>query len=56
MPVEHAHVLAVSALPLLHRDPFDRLLICQAASLDAIFVTAEELLVRYPGRILLAGT
>lgn len=29
--VEHAHVLAVSTLPPLHRDPFDRLLVrCSA--------------------------
>lgn len=28
--VEHSHALATSALPLHHRDPFDRLLIAQA--------------------------
>ena len=28
--IEHAHALAVSALPPLHRDPFDRLLVALA--------------------------
>jgi len=28
--IESAHALAVASLPWLHRDPFDRLLICQS--------------------------
>jgi PIN domain nuclease of toxin-antitoxin system len=30
LPIEHVHALAVSALPPLHRDPFDRMLVAQA--------------------------
>ncbi len=30
LAIEHAHALRVGALPLHHRDPFDRLLIAQA--------------------------
>lgn len=30
LPIEHAHALHAASLPLHHRDPFDRLLICQA--------------------------
>lgn len=30
LPVSHAHALQVAALPLHHRDPFDRLLIAQS--------------------------
>jgi PIN domain nuclease of toxin-antitoxin system len=37
----------VATLPLLHRDPFDRLLIAQALSEPALFYTADEDLVPY---------
>jgi PIN domain nuclease of toxin-antitoxin system len=53
LTIEHAHVLAVSSLPPLHRDPFDRLLVAQARSIDATLVTADERLRRYPVRTLM---
>lgn len=51
--IEHSHALAVAALPPLHRDPFDRLLIAQARSLDATILTADATLARYPVATLL---
>jgi PIN domain nuclease of toxin-antitoxin system len=42
------HSQAVSALPLLHRDPFDRLLIAQAITTAATLVTADDRIVSYP--------
>ncbi|UGS35431.1 type II toxin-antitoxin system VapC family toxin [Capillimicrobium parvum] len=53
--IEHGHVLAVAALPRLHRDPFDRVLVAQALVLDATLTTADEVLTRYPARTLLVG-
>ena len=32
LPVTHAHAMAAGRLPLHHRDPFDRMLIAQAAT------------------------
>lgn len=49
-----AHVLAVGDLPLLHRDPFDRLLLAQARHEGATFVTADHTLAAYPVPIHLA--
>ncbi len=46
--VEHAHALAVVALPELHRDPFDRLLVAQATLLDLTILTADRAVDRYP--------
>jgi len=40
--------LRLSELPLIHRDPFDRLLICQALENRLTLVTADELVSRYP--------
>jgi PIN domain nuclease of toxin-antitoxin system len=45
------HGLATLSLPLLHKDPFDRLLIAQATVEGAILLTADGALARYPGPI-----
>lgn len=42
VPVEHAHALRVASLPMHHRDPFDRLLIAQAADLGVPVVTDDH--------------
>lgn len=47
LPIEHAHALAVSALPSHHRDPFDRLLIGQAQVENLPIISADEQLARY---------
>lgn len=40
-PVTAEHAAAVEALPWLHRDPFDRLLVAQARLEQATLVTAD---------------
>ncbi|MBI4816092.1 MAG: type II toxin-antitoxin system VapC family toxin [Deltaproteobacteria bacterium] len=47
LPVEHAHALEVSTLPIFHRDPFDRLLIAQARLLDLTLVSADSVFEAY---------
>ncbi len=47
LPIEHAHALAVAELPLLHADPFDRVLIAQARLLGVPIVTAGRWIQRY---------
>jgi PIN domain nuclease of toxin-antitoxin system len=47
VPVEHPHALAVAALPPLHRDPFDRLLVAQALLLDLTIATADPSVAQY---------
>ena len=41
------HAAAVRKLPLLHRDPFDRLLLAQAISEPLILMTADDRLAQY---------
>ena len=50
--IEHGHALAVATLPPRHGDPFDRLLVAQALSLDMAILTADELIAEYPVRAL----
>jgi len=46
-PVQSEHCYAISRLPWHHRDPFDRILIAQAQSLPAYFLTTDKLLYKY---------
>ena len=45
--VTWAHALAVHGLPMLHRDPFDRMLVAQAVSEPMHLVTHDAGLARY---------
>ncbi len=47
LPVMGAHVLALDALPPLHKDPFDRMLIAQATAEGITLLTADKLLASY---------
>jgi PIN domain nuclease of toxin-antitoxin system len=42
LPISLRHIFYTHELPLHHRDPFDRLLIAQAASEQLTFVTADK--------------
>jgi PIN domain nuclease of toxin-antitoxin system len=42
---------AVARLPLIHRDPFDRLLIAQSMIEGIALLTADPVLARYPGPV-----
>lgn len=54
-PLRLRHVAALSALPPLHRDPFDRMLIAQASCDDLVLVTHDAVVQRYPIKTLAAG-
>jgi PIN domain nuclease of toxin-antitoxin system len=55
LAVEHAHALAVSALPDHHRDPFDRILIAQARHLRVPVVTADPAFAHYDVEVIAAA-
>jgi len=47
LPITIRHGEAVRALPLYHRDPFDRLLVAQALVEGLVLVTGDRQLLRY---------
>jgi len=47
IPVTSATAAQVTGLPLIHRDPFDRILIAQAIAEPAVFYTADTRLAAY---------
>ncbi|MGB8685527.1 MAG: type II toxin-antitoxin system VapC family toxin [Candidatus Binatus sp.] len=50
LPLSEEMVLQVVRLPLIHRDPFDRLLICQAIAEGMAILTPDNRIRQYPVR------
>lgn len=46
--LQETHALTVAKLPPLHRDPFDRMLVCQAIGEGLTIMTPDELVRAYP--------
>jgi PIN domain nuclease of toxin-antitoxin system len=47
LPIEFDHTFQASSLPLLHRDPFDRMLVAQALSEGLAIVTKDTWIPQY---------
>lgn len=54
-PITAADAERAGALPALHQDPFDRMLVAQAERLDAIVITRDPAFERYGTRVLPAS-
>ncbi len=48
VPIKPAHIFAITDLPSIHRDPFDRLLIAQARLEGLTLVTRDPEIHKYP--------
>ena len=55
LPVRAPHALAVLHLPWVHRDPFDRLLVAQAAQEGLQLITADRTLLAYGDHVAWMG-
>ena len=51
LPVLGQHAVALSSLPPIHKDPFDRILIAQAMVEGITLLTADPVIAKYPGPI-----
>jgi PIN domain nuclease of toxin-antitoxin system len=52
LPLSNAAIFTLPKLPAVHRDPFDRLLVCEAIQQGVPLVTPDEIIRRYPVKIL----
>lgn len=52
LALDEEAALQLARIPLLHRDPFDRMLVCQALVHGLTLVTPDPEIARYPVRIL----
>jgi len=48
LTIDEESIAYLMKLPPLHRDPFDRLLICQAIQNDLIIITVDQKIRSYP--------
>jgi len=48
LPLAHRHALELAALPMVHRDPFDRMLVAQCIADELVFITGDRRLSGYP--------
>jgi PIN domain nuclease of toxin-antitoxin system len=51
LPLTATHAFGILSLPLLHKDPFDRMLIAQATIEGMTFLTSDAQIAVYPGPI-----
>ena len=49
--VTSEHAITVDALPMLHKDPFDRILVAQSMAEGALLLTADAQIARYEGPV-----
>ncbi|WP_236557278.1 MULTISPECIES: type II toxin-antitoxin system VapC family toxin [Halomonadaceae] len=51
LSINSLHTLNVAHLPVIHKDPFDRILVAQAEAEGFLLLTADELVAQYAGPI-----
>ena len=51
LPVTGEHAVAVASLPLLHRDPFDRILVAQSMVEGITLLTSDPRVAQYPAPV-----
>jgi PIN domain nuclease of toxin-antitoxin system len=48
LSIDENTITQLAKLPLLHNDPFDRLLLCQALQYNLIIMTEDQAIISYP--------
>lgn len=51
LAITSEHAVSVDSLPLVHKDPFDRILVAQATVEGIALLTSDALVARYPGPV-----
>jgi len=51
LAITSEHVVSINSLPLIHKDPFDRVLVAQATVEGITLLTADTFVAQYPGPV-----
>lgn len=51
LPITSEHAVAVDGLPLIHKDPFDRILVAQSIVEGITLLTVDALVAQYPAPV-----
>lgn len=52
LPLSESAVFQLNKLPNFHRDPFDKMLVCQALSENLTILTSDSMITQYPAATL----
>ena len=52
LPIQMSHGLYVHELPLIHKDPFDRLLVAQSMIENLLLISTDSIFQKYPVSLL----
>jgi len=52
LPLEEKNLIYLAELPSIHKDPFDRIIVCQAKDNNFTLVTSDIIIKKYPVDIL----
>ncbi len=52
LPLEEKNLAYLAELPVIHRDPFDRIIVCQTKDCKFTLATSDKILKKYPVDIL----
>jgi PIN domain nuclease of toxin-antitoxin system len=52
LPLDEVSALHLPVLPKLHRDPFDRMLVCQAIEHNLTILTPDPMIIQYPIKVI----
>jgi PIN domain nuclease of toxin-antitoxin system len=52
LPLDEVSALHLPVLPKLHRDPFDRMLVCQAIEHNLTILTPDPMITQYPIKVI----
>ena len=53
LAIDARHTLLTGTLPMIHKDPFDRILLAQSLSEGVSLLTTDEILTKYPAPVIL---
>lgn len=53
LDINYKHIVTLSKLPLIHRDPFDRMLIAQTIYEDLSLITSDSEIIKYDVQIII---
>lgn len=52
LPLDEPSVQKLATLPPIHRDPFDRMIVCQAIAHEMTIITVDQVFRAYPAPVL----
>jgi len=52
IPILSEHTLLTGTLPMIHKDPFDRILIAQSITEGVSLLTSDEIIAQYPAPVI----